>query len=663
MAEIASSTSSPDPLRTESIWRRDLTPWSSRLKEPRPLDGWVRWLAVAVLTAGGLLSATLLVIYVDLTIDPGQLNIAPPRPGASWTTQVVVWRAAVVLAALLVGTLIFTMAVHTLVRSRHKGFVASGPYGQLAVAGGLCALMSFAFLFLIRDTIGRGYVPWSAARIAAVAGAGTLILTGIIISNQLDRAFPPGKLPLKSRAAAVGLCLLVAGAGFADFNPPTSWYFAEQPASVTSGSFPNGLLASLTGDAFAQTSVLFPTDWASEGFATFSATNPDLAVGTAGADCLAKVCLVLGIGYGGNQALGVVTPSNVVWRSGVIKGESFSAWLACISLRQCLAGSQSRFGVTASSDGGQSWSAPELPRSLAYVDIAVLGGNGTCLTMGRCALLATETVSLLARRRCDCYGRPVLVVRTNLDAKWKLEPIDLPLSGSEILDGLSCPTAGQCFVVGSVGSHGVILGSDDGGRSWKQLALPIGTPPVLQIACANASHCLAVGSTRLSAFGAPEPRANTYVPWVLRTSNSGSTWQRSSLALAGTVLTNVACTPSGSCLAAGERVTTGPGVLLPAGALVLLSSSDWNARWLEIPSPRGRFSVSDVSCNSSMCAITGAEFNSGRTAQSLSGAYNFGPTPNSTGTVLLWAPNRGVHLESPPALPAAAVQPVEAGLP
>ena len=50
-------------------------------------------------------------------------------------------------------------------------------------------------------------------------------------------------------------------------------------------------------DAFTQAS-LFPSDWASEGFATFSATNPDLAVGMAGADCLAKGCLVLGIGDG-----------------------------------------------------------------------------------------------------------------------------------------------------------------------------------------------------------------------------------------------------------------------------------------------------------------------------------------------------------------------------
>ena len=663
MSEIASSTNSPDPLATESIWRRDLTPWLSHLKEPRPLSGWARWLAVAILTAGGLFSATLLVIYVDLTIDPGQLAIAPPRPGATWTTQVVIWRAVLVLLALLVCALIFTMAVRTLVRSRREGFVASGPYEQLAIAAGMLIVTGFSFLFVIRDTVGRGYVPWSAARIAAVAGAGAALLAGIILSSHVGRAFPPGKLSLRSRAAAVGLCLLAAAAGFADFSRPVSWYSDEPPASVTSGSFPNELLASLTGEAFTQASLLLPTDWASEGFATFSATNPDLAVGTAGADCLANGCLLLGIGNGGNQTLGVVSPSKVVWRSGVIPGESLSAWLACVSLRQCLAGSQAARGVTASADGGQSWSAPKLPRSTAYVDIAVVGGNGTCLTTGRCVLLATETLSLLARRRCGCYGRPVLLVRTNLDAKWELEPIDLPLNGSEILDGLSCPTAQQCFVAGSVSSQGVILRTKDGGRSWKQLTLPIGTPPVLQIACTNASHCLVVGSIGLLAGGAPVSRATAYAPWVLRTSDGGATWRRSSLALTDAVLTSVACTPSGSCLAAGERVTTGPGVLLPAGALVLLRSSGWNAVWLEIPSPAGRFSVSDVSCNSNTCLITGAEFNSGRTAQSLFGADNFDLSPTSTGIVVLWSPNRGVHLESPPVLPAAAVQSVDLGLP
>ena len=129
----------------------------------------------------------------------------------------------------------------------------------------------------------------------------------------------------------------------------------------------------------------------------------------------------------------------------------------------------------------------------------------------------------------------MLLVRTNLDAKWELEPIDLPLNGSEILDGLSCPTAQQCFVAGSVSSQGVILRTKDGGRSWKQLTLPIGTPPVLQIACTNASHCLVVGSIGLSAGGAPAA-CHAYAPWVLRTSDGGATWRRSSLALT--------CTPS-----------------------------------------------------------------------------------------------------------------------
>ena len=489
--------------RTASIWRRELTPWLRSPRSPRPLPAWAYWLAVVLFAAGTLLGATLFTIYVDLAIDPDQLALPRPRPGATWTTHSQAWRAVLVLLALLVVTVIFLMAMRTLLRLGQHGIVACGANQRLGLKGAAAVVSGGSLLFVVREVTNPAFprLSWSPARISVFVAAGVLFFAGAVVSNRLGRSPSSANISFRAGATLAGLSVLVAAGVVADFYHFD--YPGTPPSSTISGSFPNDLLATLSGDALTPTPLVEAPDWASVGFATFSATNPNLSVETGAPVCFNDGCLVLGTGYGGYEALALVTPSATDWRAGVIR-TVLPSWLACAALTRCLTEwSEIGPGLKATSDGGRSWSTVRLPKGVdGGLDIY---GTARGCRSGRCAFLGTSTPSLSARRRCGCDGSPLLVTSRNWGSGWRTRTIPLPLTGLNQLSGLSCPTADRCLAVGELDSRGVVFRTNDGGHSWQKVLLPAGSPPPVQVACAGADRCVEVGT---SVFGTRLSRAN-----------------------------------------------------------------------------------------------------------------------------------------------------------
>jgi photosystem II stability/assembly factor-like uncharacterized protein len=147
-----------------------------------------------------------------------------------------------------------------------------------------------------------------------------------------------------------------------------------------------------------------------------------------------------------------------------------------------------------------AWSREPLPSGIGSLnDISCVAhkGGGHCVSVGQ-----------------NSSGQgPVALVSDDGGASWS--KVGLP-SGAAALYGVSCSNASRCWAVGEAdlsGDHAAILGSTDGGKTWKREAVPnlsarTPTPYLQRISCVG-SHCLATG-LRVGA--------------VLETSDGGARW-------------------------------------------------------------------------------------------------------------------------------------------
>jgi photosystem II stability/assembly factor-like uncharacterized protein len=148
-----------------------------------------------------------------------------------------------------------------------------------------------------------------------------------------------------------------------------------------------------------------------------------------------------------------------------------------------------------------AWSKEPLPTgigSLNGISCVAHKGGGYCVAVGQ-----------------NSHGTgSVALVSDDGGASWS--KANLP-SGVAALYGVSCSSASRCWAVGSQdssGDHGAILGSTDGGRTWKHETVPVlggkyATPYLSEISCVG-DHCLAAG-LRVGGF-------------VLESSNGGASW-------------------------------------------------------------------------------------------------------------------------------------------
>jgi photosystem II stability/assembly factor-like uncharacterized protein len=201
-------------------------------------------------------------------------------------------------------------------------------------------------------------------------------------------------------------------------------------------------------------------------------------------------------------------------------------------------------------------------------------------------------------------------------------------SGYGYLSGVACPSARDCWAVGSEAGRSVALSTSDGGRSWADQTVPSGFFGEA-ITCASASDCWAAGDSGSSAnsfaviatsdggrawhlqrtpsgmtgspsaiaclgskdcwvVGATFSSPTMGFGWVLHTANGGRSWTREALPKGIEDLHGVACPSARDCVATGGA-SGGRGV-------VILTTGNGGKSWREQKPPRGMQLLYGVSC-------------------------------------------------------------------
>jgi photosystem II stability/assembly factor-like uncharacterized protein len=199
-------------------------------------------------------------------------------------------------------------------------------------------------------------------------------------------------------------------------------------------------------------------------------------------------------------------------------------------------------------------------------------------------------------------GTPVTVDSTTTTTTAPLPPVlahgpsqaqapTFPISGGEQpgygnFNALACPDATNCLAVGADDQgNGVASSSTDGGATWDSLVLPKGSPILDAVACADQSHCIAVGQGG-----------------IVVTADQGATWKLEALPTANTTLLGAACVTTSVCVATGI-------VDNPTGAYdgTVVRSTDGGASWQTASVPDGAYGIADVTCPSATdCVAVGA---------------------------------------------------------
>lgn len=152
-------------------------------------------------------------------------------------------------------------------------------------------------------------------------------------------------------------------------------------------------------------------------------------------------------------------------------------------------------------------------------------------------------------------------------------------SAGGVFIGVSCPSTTICVAVGAAGTSdatGLVERSSDGGQTFTDEPVPVGTPKLNAVTCFDTTHCLAVGGSV-----------------VLVTTDGGTTWTSE---FAEKNLATVTCLSLTLCLAGGWNGGSGGG-----GVAV---TSDGGTTWQESLTA----SVYSISCTASACIGVGPVF-------------------------------------------------------
>lgn len=161
--------------------------------------------------------------------------------------------------------------------------------------------------------------------------------------------------------------------------------------------------------------------------------------------------------------------------------------------------------VLATTDAGASWSPVAAPTAALTVLSVTCSSEASCLAVVNDGTLLWSAIS------------------TDFGRTWVREG-NLPFLFTAG-DHISCTGAGLCLVAGYVTTgtgtgQGAVALSADGGQTWSLASVPNAVGVLHSAACADATHCLAAGTTSMS--------VNDVVPAqgaLLRSTDGGHTWQ------------------------------------------------------------------------------------------------------------------------------------------
>ncbi|HTW08954.1 MAG TPA: hypothetical protein VME46_15675 [Acidimicrobiales bacterium] len=189
-----------------------------------------------------------------------------------------------------------------------------------------------------------------------------------------------------------------------------------------------------------------------------------------------------------------------------------------------------------------------------------------------------------------------LAVSQDNGMSWSSSPVP---AGVTTLQSVSCASRSHCTAVGEYlepaptdTRPGVVVVTDDGGRSWTRQATTM-VGPLVGVSCENASSCVAIGSAGL--------HGSITGSFALTTANAGRSWASAAIAGSALDLSGVSCPSAQHCVAVGS-VTAPDG----SGSPVAMVTTDGGARWHNAPVPSHDIALYTISCpTDARCVATG----------------------------------------------------------
>jgi photosystem II stability/assembly factor-like uncharacterized protein len=195
---------------------------------------------------------------------------------------------------------------------------------------------------------------------------------------------------------------------------------------------------------------------------------------------------------------------------------------------------------------------------------SAFGENSALTTIDGTSWTVTKVGSGLASVTCpvaDCIAVSNLAVANLTAGVWSIQ--------SDVLRGISCPTASACV---AVGHSGLAYGTTDGGTTWTQR--PAGLTAALEsVSCPSASICFVAGPNE-----------------ILSTTDQGVTWASHSTP----TMNSISCATTTECVAVGD-----------SGSVT--HSTDGGTTWTSSIAISGSGSLRAVSCTSASACFAAAD--------------------------------------------------------
>jgi photosystem II stability/assembly factor-like uncharacterized protein len=216
-------------------------------------------------------------------------------------------------------------------------------------------------------------------------------------------------------------------------------------------------------------------------------------------------------------------------------------WTSCSDGRHCVAAGYNQgdlfepIALGWSSDGGRTWRDSTLPFNPA-IGQAVL----SCVSASTCFMAYGGYDQMLG----GDFPTQVLVSQDG-GAHWAQRGNSL--TGLNFAEGVACPSANSCVVVGDknyyggLPAQGAAWWTSDGGKHWQPSGLGGSYTDLASVACTSTSDCWAIGT---SGSGVGQRSV------ILGTNDGGRSWDVA-MSSAGPEFVAISCT-SGSCLAVGK---------------------------------------------------------------------------------------------------------------
>jgi len=336
-------------------------------------------------------------------------------------------------------------------------------------------------------------------------------------------------------------------------------------------------------------------------------------------------CMAVGSGKSTGAAVST-TNGGATWKADIVppRQQGLSA-VSCASTTSCVAvgSTPTNIGdVIATTNGGGTWVVRAVPGGLEVLRAIACPSTSECIAVGDwvdgagAIVLTTNggstwtaetapggvglrAVACPSTRDCVAVGNTDdagsngvggIVTTRDGGVTWQLRPL---AARTMSLTGVSCASPGDCVAVGFGDSWpGVIVGTSDGGATWKTETAPSvrGGERLSGVSCSSARDCVAVGEG-----------------YAFVTSNGGHTWEITLRMTDNAGLAAVSCPSTSHCTAVG---TLTPGVHNGAG---VFTTNNGGTSWVtKLVIPNALSSLDAVSCASTTdCVAVGSEGRNG----------------------------------------------------